>query len=567
MPQYVINSESDILNPAIRAEIIKEINEPENRRRKAEAFKRYEILKDRTDLYVLEMLLKQFDQSTVQQMQYALSNVSFARKAVDKLARVYNYGVTRSIGKKKRDTEKLQELAKELEFDRKMKKANRYVKAFKNCMVYPKPVKEVINGTESYGISLQVLSPYLYDVIADPNDRERPMCVILSDYSPESSKLYSFDAATEGRTINSGGISTRLVRGDSTTDLLADQPGETVIDEHKEYVWWTRNHHFTTNAKGAIIGKSATAEPNPIAELPFVNLAVDQDGEFWSIGGSDLMDGAIRVNAVLTHVIHIGIVQGYGQLVLKGKNIPKSVKVGPNSAITLEYSTDAGDPAPDAQFITANPPLADLMDLVSQYVALLLTTNNLSTSGVSTELNSPAQFASGIAMMIDRAESNEDVMDQQQIFLDAEPKIWEIVQKWMKLYKEKGVLSEDLSEYQLPETMDDLVIKLGQPQPVLSEMEQLDIIAKRKELGINTMAELLMKDNPDLTEEEAEEKLLEIEEEMTRRAQAMVDEAVANGETPPGEDDGEDPEKSGDKGKPDEGNGKPGKRKPDDRNA
>ena len=58
------------------------------------------------------------------------------------------------------------------------------------------------------------------------------------------------------------------------------------------------------------------------------------------------------------------------------------------------------------------------------YIALYLTTNNLSTSGVSTQLSGGNTLPSGVALILDKAESLEDVQDQRQVFIDKEPDIF-----------------------------------------------------------------------------------------------------------------------------------------------
>ena len=62
-----IKNQNELLDEATRKKIIDEINEPENLARKAEAFRRYQCLKDQTRDYTLGQLKKQFDQSTIEE--------------------------------------------------------------------------------------------------------------------------------------------------------------------------------------------------------------------------------------------------------------------------------------------------------------------------------------------------------------------------------------------------------------------------------------------------------------------------------------------------------------------
>jgi hypothetical protein len=71
----------------------------------------------------------------------------------------------------------------------------------------------------------------------------------------------------------------------------------------------------------------------------------------------------------------------------------------------------------------------------------------------------------------------------------------------------------------------------------MSEGENLDNIQKRKDLGINTMVELLMIDKPNMTEAEAEKKLLKIIEEKEKELLRMQDVMAPQDEDAEGEDE------------------------------
>lgn len=493
-----IKNQIELLDETTRKKIIEEINGPENMARKAEAFRRYQCLKDQTRDYTMAQLKKQFDQSTIDEMEYAIANVSLVRKCIDKLSKVYSYGVNRVIktGSKKDEkaTTAVQALSKSLKLNTQMKQANKYLKLQRNCMVYVKPCP-----TDSgWDIKVQPLSPFLYDVIEHYYDRTKPMAVILSDYSVSRSTYTINDAA-----IRSGPAVQSPVPGDGKDQAIADSPMDA---ESKGYVWWTDSYHFTTDETGKIISDKEYIE-NPIGELPMVNLAIDQDEQFWAVGGSDLVDGAILINSVLTHNQHIATTQGYGQFWMRGKNLPRNVKIGPSKAILMEHLE--GEPQPDIGFASSNPPLDSLRGLVEQYIALLLTTNNLSTSSVSSQLSGGMSAPSGVALIIDKAESIEDVNEQREVFAQAEPMIWRKIAKFMEVLGSS--LTPELKETPVDvDLVSQMTTKYNEPPSIQSESEKLNNIKLRKDLGINTLVDLILKDNPDMSNEEAEMKLAEI---------------------------------------------------------
>lgn len=506
-----IVNEADILKPEIRKQIIEEIRGDENQKRKQRAYKRYRIFKDGTKDFVVEQLAKQFDSSTILEMSYSLANISICRKVIDKLARVYNHGCKREVPNDEATTQALNELSKKLDVNTELKKANKFLKLQKNLAFYIKPCPiSYIDGSEQYSIKLEPMNPYLYDVVEHEYDRTKPMVYILSDFDYTTTQYTSLDAATVNRTTTPSpeGIN----KGDGKDQIIADSPED---QKSKVYIWWSDNFHFTTTESGEII--SGESFENPIKRLPFVNFAIEQDGSFWAQGGDDLIDGSVLINSILTHNQHVAITQGYGQFYMMGKNLPRNIKIGPNKAILMEY--DEGEPQPTIGYASASPQIDSLRGLVESYIALLLTTNNLSTSAVASQLGQSNLAPSGIAMIIDKAESMEDVQDQRQIFIDKEPDIWDIINRWLNLYGD--MLIDELKGLQLPEEFE-LVLKFNDIPVVMSESEKLNNLKIRKELGLDTMIDLLMKDNPDLTKEQAEEKLKEIlEEKMERAMQAQ----------------------------------------------
>lgn len=521
--QKRIKREDEILDPNLRKQILDEIRGPENSRRKYEAYKAHQVYRDQSYRFVLEDLLKQFDMQTVREMSYALSNISISRKVVDKLARVYAYGAEREISGDDLATNALQTLAVELDANTQMKQANRFLKLHKNTALYIKPYPVVQkDGSEKFNIKMEVLAPYFYDVVENHYDRTKPMVWIMSDYRPDDGLSYSAAPAAEGRTANTSSVST--AKGDGIDQTIADSPDDSGYDRQlreQRYIWWSDSFHFTTDGVGDIVSGSGEAGQdleNPFGKAPVINFAIDQDGEFWAQGGADLTKGSILINSMITNVLHVGIVQGYGQFYAIGKKLPHNIKVGPTQAIILDQGED--DPKPEIGFVSANPQLSELKELIEFYAALLISTNNLSTSGFKTSLEGGTSFPSGIAVMLDKAESIEDVDDQRQIFVDKEPLIWDAIRRQLDYYNDD--LVEELKGLVIPEGFD-LSLRFKENQSITSEADRLANMEKRKELGIASMIDLIKADNPGITTEQAEERLQRILEEKIRfTASALV---------------------------------------------
>lgn len=245
--------------------------------------------------------------------------------------------------------------------------------------------------------------------------------------------------------------------------------------------------------------------------MPFINIAQDQDGEFWAEGGDDLIDGAILVNLVMTDILSIAYIQGFGQLVITGgSDIPDLIEGGPAHAMILRRR-DKDDPEPKVEYVSANPPLEMHMKALEQYVALTLSTNGLSPTNVAGALDG-AQFPSGISLLIENSEASGKIEDKQEVMAEAEVAAFEVIKRWQNYLFDQQALTQKFQD--VGKLADDLKIsiKFNQSRPVITEKEKLEVLKMKQDLGIAAQVDLIMADNPDLTREEAEKKLQQIME-------------------------------------------------------
>lgn len=541
MKMKLIN-ESQILDPGFRKAVIEEITGTENVERKRRELRKYEIYRDMTRKWVVESLLQEgLKNETVRIMETRASNISIAKKIVNKLAQNYVHGVLRTIDDKNSQTS-IDDLTKELDFNSKMDKADKYVQLFKNTLVGIIPENDFKFSSpeaQKFKLKMKVIPPYLYDAIEDKSDNEEARVIILTDFVERNSLSgHGLTLNTDGRgALGFSHGSPRFERGNRRDEIIADEPSDQGEDV-RTFIWWSDKFHLTTDENGAIIRDNTPEdELNPIAMMPYISLAEDQDCEFWAQGGDDLIEGSVLINKLLTDMFSIANHQGWGQLVIAGKNATeRKLEVGPHNA--LVFDVEEGDPAPSVTFASANPPLDQWMQMIEQYTALLLSTNNLSPRAVSNKLDSQSS-ASGIAMLIEKSESTADMKHRQKLFSDNEPVIWEAIRRWHSLFFERGALTPD---FMAINTFGDSQVSLDfiQPQQIATEKDKLEEIRMRKDLGINTEIEIIQIDNPTLTAKEAEKKLLSIKEEKLNRMNTMAIQ-MQNAQ---GDDDGGDIQES-----------------------
>lgn len=524
MKHKLINEEQ-ILELPFRKKIIEEIKSQENVARKQEALKRYELYKDMVKKYVVEQLSNEgLKEETLVQMSNRAATVSVYKKVINKKARCYNGGAVRESKEAQKQVDQLVEL---LEIDQKQKNKDRYRESFKNCATLIVPERCDKDDELKYKIKVKVLSPYQYDVIEDYYDHEVPRVFVLTDFIERNQgyKTQYAPEGTDGRGVPGMGQIVTISDNNSRDEIIADSPEDQGYGD-RTFIFWSKKYHFTCDKNGEIIkDKSPEDLLNPIQILPLVNMSDNPDGEFWAKGGEDLVNGAILINTMLTDLFSLAFIQGWGQMVVTGRDVPKLLEGGPHNALVLNY--DAGDPEPKVAFQSANPPLQDWMRMVEQYLALLLSTNDLSPTVVAGKLEA-TNAASGIALLIEQSEATGSIEDKRRMFKDDENKLWEVLFAWQNYLFDNGALDEEFEEVgKIPEGAE-VTVTFNEFKQLLSEKEKLENIKLRKELGINTMLDLLKIDNPELSDKEAEEKLKKILAEKIERANELMASSIAS---------------------------------------
>jgi len=406
-----------------------------------------------------------------------------------------------------------------------MKKTNTFSELAKNCLIFVKPYQ--CTESKKWKYKLAPLQSYLYDVIEDENNPEKPLVVIFSYFTSRNPQPLSSNPAG---ILPSGQVGAHYGTQKGFSDFrIGDKKDQTIADSpsdegqsNREFVWWSHNFHFTTNIKGEIIKAEENLE-NPIHTLPFVDFSMYQDGNYWAVGGDDLIDGAILLNLLLTDLYYIARYQGFGVFYAFGKNIPEKIKIGPREGIILKVNE--GEPTPQVGFATPTTQIDMHMQMIEQYLALLLSTNNLEPNEITGQL-SAVSAQSGIQEIIKKSVNTDDIEDQQQIYRDGEPVLYKIIAKWHNLYLDRGQLDDEFARIgRLDENLR-MILNFNKPQAYMTEKEKLDVIKQRKDMGLDSMIDSIMRDNQELTLPEAEERLKKILEEKLIESSMKIREMI-----------------------------------------
>lgn len=473
----------DITSVADRAAYIEEINGQENKARREEHFKRMEVYNERQAQWVIEKLQQEFSQKTVCEMRKVFS-INLTRRIVDELASIYKKKPERTWTDLTDDQhEQVEACYEEFCVNKSMKRANKLFKLHRQVamQVIPKRGK----------LYTRVLSPHQYDVIPDPDMPEMALAYVISTLNRRDF-LSDYGNPSQQQAI-----------GDGINQKIADP------DDYQggiQYVWWTKEFNFTTDSKGNVIGEVI---PNPIGELPFIDISEERDFEFWVRAGSDIVEFATDFLKILSDHFNIVRLQGYSQAVMVSERMPDSFVVGPNHILHLKQDRDSTKD-PSFEFVTPSPDLASGITSIEMLLNLFLSSRGIDQGTIKTS-GGGSTFSSGIERllaMLQRFEASSDDLDQ---FRWAESNYWKLFKKWQAVSANNDLIDDEWKVRAIPEDSS-ISVRFHEPEMIQTQNEREDSQIKLLEAGLTTRKYAIAAIHG-VSEESAEEMMAEIDSE------------------------------------------------------
>jgi hypothetical protein len=505
----------NILDPQYRKSVIDQINGDENRRRKNDSLKRFDIYQKRQERYILEKLRSEYSAQTVQEMR-VISSINLARRIVDEKASLYTKAPERQFTYRdgtplpEKQVKQLQDLYRYGHIDISMKKANRYYKLESQAALQVIPKDGVICS--------RVLLPHHYDVIPDPVNPEMAFAYVISVY--DRSLLYnqtSVNAATSTNYLTQS-------ESDQINQIIADP--EDANNGKGKFIWWTAEYNFITDGWGNMIHEDGSpmmirtqedlsAVANPIEQLPFVDIAMGKEFEFWVRQGNDVVQFAIDFSALLSDTAEVNKRQGYSQAIVYSQQPPKDMMVGPNRVLHMQLDPNT-EIQPKFEWSSPQPDMQASLDLLESYLRLFLSAEGMDPKTVSGRLEG-TKYSSGVDRLLAMIEKFEASSDDIDLFNKVEDQTLKIAVAWSNLMQgatvQVGVqpLLPELQAGALPEDVQ-VNVNYKKPEAVQTKSETEDSVIKRVDAGLMSKKSALM-ELDGLTEEQAEKALAEIDDE------------------------------------------------------
>lgn len=457
------------------AELAKKVTEdPHLVESRKENKRRYLMFQGATKPVIEAAIRKEFkNQNTIQELMNRLVPLNIMSKIITKLAGVYKEAPLRQVASKD-DTEQemLEKLEDGMDLNMRMKEANRHFKMNKKALIEP--------YLDDLGVpSLRVLPAHTYEAFSIKTKKKSMPNVIVK-----------IDEAAE------------------------------------ELIFWSDESHWLTNYKGEVLTDAMTRMENPEGENPYGELHFEYINESSNsvnpIQDDDLLALSVAIPVILTDLLFGLKYQCWAIIWTVGK--VGDIPFNPNSVIQMEFGDEPGQ-EPSVNSIKPDIDSDKMLNTVMALVGLLLTTKNLQ-SGAITDGISSQNAASGIAKVLDSAESVEDKKDQQAYFYRAEQNLFKKLIVLMRYWKETKQLNKDY-DIELPEDFR-VNITYREPRALMTEEETIKNSKTKIDAKLTTIKRELQNLNPDLDDDAIGELYKEILEEQAAimaMAQKAIEEA------------------------------------------
>lgn len=221
---------------------------------------------------------------------------------------------------------------------------------------------------------------------------------------------------------------------------------------------------------------------------------------------SDIVNANQSINIILTSINNAIRRQGFAQMVATGltEEEAKNITVGFDRLVTISGSTSGTTPA-DLRYLDSNTDFTQLFEIIKSQLSLVASNHNLQIDYLIS-----GNIASGIQLKILKMSDLEDRQDRIDIFKEyLERPLYDIclaISENVDGFEaiEKGDLSVDFDDIDFPQTVDE-------------DQKQWEFDLKT---GAKSLIDYLKWKNPDLSDEDAENKLkenFEINKRLTQR--------------------------------------------------
>jgi hypothetical protein len=243
---------------------------------------------------------------------------------------------------------------------------------------------------------------------------------------------------------------------------------------------------------------------NPYGTTPYVYANGSEDCVMPEVQ-TDNLDMAVLIPLLLTDLNYAVKFQSFSMFVAIGLK-SKGVEISPNSIV--EFDKDPGsDGASSFETIKPTVDISETLSLASSQMSLWLSTKGIRPGQIGNDLGTD-KFASGISKMIDESDTYEALKEQIVIYQNFEAQFWDkLLHKMHPLWVAAGVI-ENKTIFSPGARV---VTQFAKPVPQQSRGDLVRDLDQEVASKFISRKRALRKLNPEMTEADVDELILEID--------------------------------------------------------
>ena len=496
--------ELDLLNKEVILTILSETSKSEDKDRRRLSFNAYQVYSGNQKVYVERMLARTRPNG---HGSYTISNISVSKMVTDKRAAAYNEAPIRSVDGNQDKTEFLTQIYNEANGSREMQFHDVVFNLNKYDLMW-------VNYREKEErFQFICLHPYEFVLVRD-KDTGKVLVVGMNYPSTEITQ-----------NARGQGVEGTVRSGDGISDLIAESQSDSAA-EGETWVFWSDTQHVkirTTSVKVIVAGEEKLKKSieyvdiegnprnvNPLGILPFVLTTSDTAIDYPTV--NSLTEQSITFNAQQSETLTAKNLHGTG---IQSFKYPermqgrfKNMTHGQTEAIHLPQSGKEGDAPTEFEYHTSGAQLIPMMENDMNLLRQIMQEHEV--EGMKMDL-ADSNATSGISRAIAGSSVQKVIERNQQIYAETEKSMFEIIKAWDRFNGTRMFGEED-----------ELQIVYPKPKVMVSDKETLENIQKLLDLGLIEEWEKFIKMDPNLSEEQAREKLERIEKRREEKAQKML---------------------------------------------
>ncbi|RTL05199.1 hypothetical protein EKK58_08605 [Candidatus Dependentiae bacterium] len=373
--------------------------------------------------------------------------------------------------------------------------------------IYAKPPKRtVVKGTEQ---DKELLS--WYEQHMEINANMNIANELFNLHKTSTLEPYAYQGFPKLRAVPSDRsvmISTDKIDPTRPTIWVKLMGKQTVGVEQKEILYIYTADSFTVATLEGEILQSPPENPNgenPLGELP----AVWVNKSFHSVVppiDTDILRMTKIIPILLSDLNYAVMFQSFS--IMYGIDVDtQNLRMAPNAF--WNFKSDAtSDKTPSVGVIKANVDIDQVIGFIEAQLVFWLNSKSIrpGTVGGLTSQN----LSSGISKIIDEMDTAEDRQKQVHYFVKAEGEMWNLITKrYHSYWMERGLLNTNLEFSPNCE----IKVEFQEQLPLVRRTELLNDVIRELEKRLTTRKRAIKTLNPEMSEEEIDQLMLEIEQE------------------------------------------------------